>query len=172
MLRLKSFKRFLLKHQFSSVAQLCLILCDPMDCRIPGFPVHHQLLEFTQTHVHWVCDAKQPSHPLSSLFPRTFNLSQHQGLFKWLSSSHQVAKVLEFHLPHQSFHQYSGLISFRIDWLHLLAVQETPKSLFQHHSSKAYNSTLTVYDNSLALSFLYSPTLTSIQDYWKNHSLD
>ena len=88
---------------FSSVAQSCPTLCDPMNCSTPGFPVHHLLLEFTQTHVHWVSDAIQPSHPLSSPSPLTFNLSQHQGIFKWVSSSHQVAKVLEFQLQHQSF---------------------------------------------------------------------
>ena len=88
--------------QFSSVAQSCPTLCDPMDCSMPGLPVYHQLLEITQTHVHWVGDAIQPSHPLSSPSP-TFNLCQHQGLFKWVSSSHQVAKVLEFQLQHQSF---------------------------------------------------------------------
>ena len=76
----------------SSVIQLCLTLCDPMDCSTPGLPVHHQLLEFTQAHVHWVGDAIQPSHPPSSPSPPAFNLSQHQGLFKWVSSSHQVAK--------------------------------------------------------------------------------
>ena len=76
----------------SSVVQSCPTLCDPMDCSTPGLPVHHQLLEFTQTHVHWVSDAIQTSHPLSSPSPPTFNLSQHQGLFKWVSSSHQVAK--------------------------------------------------------------------------------
>ena len=84
------------QHQFSSVTQLCLILCDLMDCSMPGLPVHHQLLEFTQTHVHWVGDAIQPSHPLSSPFSLSFNLSQHQGLFKWVSSLHHVAKLLEF----------------------------------------------------------------------------
>ena len=81
--------------QFSSVTQSCLTPCDPMDCSMPGFPVHHQLSEFTQTHVHRVGDAIQPSQPLSSPSPPTFNLSQHQGLFQWVSSSHQVAKVLE-----------------------------------------------------------------------------
>ena len=83
--------------QFGSVAQSCLTLCDPMDCSTPGLPVHHQLPEFTQTHVHRVGDAIQPSH-LSSLSPPAFNLSQHQGLFQSVSSSHQVAKVLEFQL--------------------------------------------------------------------------
>ena len=89
--------------QFSSVAQSCLTLWDPMNCSMPGLPVHHQLPESTQTHVHWVDDAIQPSHPLLSPFPPALNLSQHQGLFKWVSSSHQVAKVLEFQLQHQSF---------------------------------------------------------------------
>ena len=89
--------------QFSSVTQSCSILCDPMDCSTPGFPVHHQLPKFTQTHVHRVGDAIQPSHPLSSPSPPAFNLSQHQGLFQWVNSSHEVAKVLEFQLQHQSF---------------------------------------------------------------------
>ena len=89
--------------QSSSVAQLCLTLCDPRDCNTPGLPVYHQLSEFTQTHVHWVGDAIQQSHPLSTSSPPVFNLSQHQGLFKWVSSLHQVAKVLEFQLLHQSF---------------------------------------------------------------------
>ena len=96
------------------------------------------LLEFTQTHVHWVSDAIQPSHPLSSPSPPAFNPSQHQSLFQWVSSSHQVAKVLELQLQHQSFQRrYSGLISFRMDWLDLLAIQGTLKSLLQHQSSKA-----------------------------------
>ena len=94
-----------LRHlvQFSSVTQSCSTLCDLMNRSTPGLPVHHQLPEFTQTHVHWVGDAIQPSHPLSSPSPPAFNLSQHQGLFKWVSSSHQVAKLLEFQLQHQSF---------------------------------------------------------------------
>ena len=89
--------------KFSSVVQSCPTLCDPMDCSTPGLPVNHQLPEFTQSHVHWVSDAIQPSHPLSSPSPPAFNHSQHQGLFKWVSSSHQVAKVLEFQPQHQSF---------------------------------------------------------------------
>ena len=89
--------------QFKSVDQLWPTLCDPMDCSTPGFTVHHQLLELTQTHIHGVSDAIQPAHPLSSPSPPTFNLSQPQGLFRWVSSSHQVAKVLEFQLQHQSF---------------------------------------------------------------------
>ena len=87
-------------------------LWNPMDCRMPGLPVHHQLPEFTQTHVHWVSDAIQPSHPLSSTSSPALNLSQHQGLFKWGSSSHQVGKVLEFQLQHQSFQWI-----FRTDFL-------------------------------------------------------
>ena len=98
--------------QFSSVAQSCPTLCDPMDCSTPGFPIHHQLLEVTQTHVHLVGDAIQPSHPLLSPSPPTFNLFQHQGLFQWVSSSYQVAKVLEFQLQHQSFQWI-----FRTDFL-------------------------------------------------------
>ena len=87
----------------SSVTQLCPTVCDPMDCNTPGLPVHHQLAEFTQTHVYWVGDAIQPSHPLSSPSPPAVSLSQHQGLFKWVRSLHQVAKVLEYQLQHQSF---------------------------------------------------------------------
>ena len=114
-------------------------LCSRMDCSTPGLPVHHQLPEFTQTLVHWVGDAIQPSHPLSSPSPPALNLAQHQGLFKWVSSSHQVAKGLEFQLQHRSFQWtfQSGLISFRMDWLDLLEVQGTLKSLLQQHSSKA-----------------------------------
>ena len=89
--------------QFSSVAQLCLTLCNPVDYSIPGFPDLHELLEPTQTHVHHIGDAIQPSHPLSSPSPPTFNLSQDQGLFQQVGSLHQVAKVLEFQLQHQSF---------------------------------------------------------------------
>ena len=89
--------------QFSSVAQSCPTLCEPMNRSTPGLPVHHQLPEFTQTHVHRVSDAIQPSYPLLSPSPPALNLSQHQGLFQGVSSSHQVAKVLEFQLQHQSF---------------------------------------------------------------------
>ena len=89
--------------QFSSFTQSCPNLCKPMGCSTPGFPVHHQLLELAQTHVHRVNDAIQESHPLSSPLPPAFNLSQHQGLFQGVSSSHQLAKVLEFQLQHQSF---------------------------------------------------------------------
>ena len=96
-------KTMTVSQSVSSVTQSCLTLCKPMDCSTPGFPVHHQLSEFTQTRAHRVGDAIQPSHPLSSPSPPTFNLSQHQGLLKWVSSLYQVAKVLEFQLQHQSF---------------------------------------------------------------------
>ena len=108
------------KPQFSSVQSLSRVrLCDPMDCSRPGFPVHHQLPEFIQTQVYWAHDAIQPPHPLSSPSP-AFNLSQHQGLFQWVGSLHQVAKVLEFQLQHLS-NEYLGWISFRMDWLDLFA---------------------------------------------------
>ena len=94
---------FTATHLFSSVAQSCPTLCNPMNLSTPGLPVHHQLPEFTWTHVHWVGDAIQLSHPLSSPSPPALNLCQHQGLFKWVGCSHQVAKVLEFQLQHQSF---------------------------------------------------------------------
>ena len=122
---------------FSSVAQSCPILWDPMDCSTPGLPVHHQLPEFTQTHVHWVGDAIQPSHSLSSLSPPAFNLSQHQGLFKLVSSSHQVANYWTFSFNISPSNEHPGLISFRMDCLDVLAVQGTSKSLLLHHSSKA-----------------------------------
>ena len=111
--------------------------------------------------VHWVGDAIQPSHPLLSASPPALNFSQHQGLSKWVSSSHQVTKYWSFSFNISSSNEYSELISFRMDWLDLLAVQ--------HHSSPTpqFKSI-----NSLVLSFLCSPTLTSIHDHWKNHSLD
>ena len=127
-------------YKLSSVQSLsCVQLCDPIDYSTPGPPVHHQLLRLTQTHVHWVGDAIQSSHPLSSPSPPTFSLSQHQDLFKWVSSLHQVAKVLEIQLQHQSFQWTlrTEHISFRMDWLDLLKVQGTLRSLIQHNSSKA-----------------------------------
>ena len=125
----KSFVANTHKHtasvQFSSVTHSCPTLCDPSNYSMPGLSVHHQLPEPTQTHVHWVGDAIQPSHPLSSPSLPTFNLSQHQGLFQWVSSLHQVAKVLEFSFSISRSNDYSGLISFRMDWLDLLAAQGT-----------------------------------------------
>ena len=146
--------------QFSSVTQSCPTLCDPMNHSTPGLPVHHQLLEFTQTHIHRVGDAIQPSHPLSSPFPpapiptsirvSSSESSLHMRWPKYWSFSFSIIPSKE----------HPGLISFRMDWLDLLAVQGTsPTPQFKNI-------------NSSALSFLYSPTLRSIHDYWKNHSLD
>ena len=150
--------------QFSSVTQTCPTLCDSMDCSMPGLPVHHQLPEFTQTHVHWVGDAIQPSYPLSSPSHPAFNLSQHQGLFQWVGSLHQMAKVLEFQLQHQSF-QWKFKTDFLCDW--------QVWSLFSPRDSQESSLTPQFQSiNSLALSLLYSPTLPPIYDYWKNHSFD
>ena len=99
-----------------TVAQSCLILCNPMNCHTPGFPILHYLLEFPKTHDHWVSDAIQPWHPLLSCSPFVLSLSQHQGLFQWVSSSHQVAKVLELQLQHQAF-QWISRVDFLVDWL-------------------------------------------------------
>ena len=126
-----------LMNWLSSVAQSCPTLCDPMNRNTSGLPVHHQLPEFTQTYVHQVGDAIQPSHSLSSPSPPAFNLSQHQSLFQWVSSSHQVAEIVEFQLQHQSFQWIFRTDFFRMDWLDLLAVQRNLKSLLQHHSPKA-----------------------------------
>ena len=121
--------------QFSQLSRVQL--CDSMNRSTPGLPVHHQLPEFTQTHVHRVSDAIQPSHPLSSPSPPAPNPSQHQGLFQWVNSLHEVAKYWSFSFNISPSNEHSGLISFRMDWLDLLAVQGTLKSLLQHHSSKA-----------------------------------
>ena len=123
-------------HIFSSVAQSCSTLCDSMNHSTPGLPVHHPLPEFTQTHVHWVGDAIQPSHPLLSP-PPAFNLSQHQGLFNESIICIRWPKYWNFSFSISPSNEYSALISFRIDWLDLLAAQETLKSLLQHLSSNA-----------------------------------
>ena len=123
--------------QFSSVAQSCPTLCNPMDCSMPAFPVHHQLPEFTQTRVHWVGDAIQPSHPLSPPSPSAFHLSQHR-VFSNESVLHiRWPKYRSFSFNISPSNEYSGLISFRMNWLDLLAGQGTLKSLLQYHSSKA-----------------------------------
>ena len=114
--------------QFISVTQSRPVLCDPMDCSISDFPVHHQLLEPSQTHSYCVGDAIQPSHPLSPPSPPTFNLSQHRGLFQWVSSCIMWPKYWSFSFSTSPSNEYSGLISFRIDWLDLLAVQVLQKS--------------------------------------------
>ena len=123
--------------QFSSVTQLCPALSNSMDYSTPGFLIHHQLPQLAQTYVHWGGNAIQPSHPLSSPSPPVFNLSQNQGLFQGVSSSHQVAKVLELQLQHQSFQWIFKTDLLWFAWLDLLADQGTLKSLLQHHSSKA-----------------------------------
>ena len=118
----------------------CSVVSDslwPTDCSTPGFAVLHHLPELAQTHVHWVNDTIQTSHPLLPPSPPALNLSQHQGLFQWVTSLHQVAKILELQLQHQSFQWIFRVDFFRIDWFDLLAVQGTLKSLLQHHSSKA-----------------------------------
>ena len=153
---------FNFKFQFSTVAQSCLTLCDPLDCSTAGFPVHHQLPELVQTHGHRVSDAIQPSHPLLSPFPLALNLSQHQGLFQWVLHI-RWPKYWIFSFSISPSNEFSGLISFRVDWLDLLAVQGT-----QEPSPTLPFKSI----NSLMFSFLYSPTLTSIQDYWKNNSFD
>ena len=123
--------------QFSSVQSLSHVwLCNPMNCSTPGLLVHHQLLESNQTYVHWVSDAINLSHPLLSPSPPSLNLSQHQGLFKWVSSLHQVVKILELQLQHQSFQW-----TLRTDLVYDGQVRSpcSPKntqSLLQHHNSK------------------------------------
>ena len=135
-----------------------------MDCSTPGLPVHHQLLEPAQTHVLWVSDKIQPSHPLSSPTPPNFNLSSIR-VFSNESVLHiRWPKYWSFSFSVSPSNEYSGLISFSIDWLNLLAGQGTLKSLLQYHSSKASVLQCSAF-------FIYSPTLTSIHDYWKNHNL-
>ena len=135
----------------SSVTQLCPTLCDPMKPSTPGFPVYHQLPESTQTHVHWVGDAIQPSHPLSSPSPPAPNPSQNQGLFKWVSSLHEVAKILDFQLQHQSFQWIP-----RTDILYdgLVGSPCSPRDFQEFSPTPQFKSI-----NSSALSFLYSPSL-------------
>ena len=120
-----------------SVAKSCSAVCDPMDYSTQGFPVFYHLLEFAQTHVHWVCDTIQSSYPLLSPSTIAFNLSQHQSLFQWVSFLHQVGRVWELQFSISPSNQYSGLISFRIDCFDFLAIQGTLKSLLQHHGWKA-----------------------------------
>ena len=155
-----------IKSQFSSVTLSCPSLCDPMDCGMPGFPVHHQLPELAQTRVHWVGDSIQPSHPLSPPSPPAFNLSQHQDLFQGVSSlffasggqsigASASASVLPVNIQHWFPLGWTGWIS--------LHPRDSPES----SPTPQFKSI-----NSSVLSFLYGPTLTSIRDYWKNHSCD
>ena len=147
--------------QFSSVAQSCPTLCDPMNRSMPGLPVHHQIPEFTQTQVN---DAIQPSHLLLSPSPPAPNLSEHPSLFQWVNSSHEVAKVLEFQLQH---HSLQG--NPRADLLQngLVGSPCSPRDSQESSPTPQFKSI-----NSSALCLLHSPTLTSIHDHRKNHSLD
>ena len=139
-----------------SVAQSRLTLCDPMDCSTPDLPVPHHLLKFAQVHVHCIGYTIQSSHPLLRSSPSALSLSQHQGLFQWVSWP--TCWSLSFSIS--PFNEYSGLISFKIDWFDL-HVQGTLKSLLQHHSSKA---------SILQHSAFFMVQLS--QPYWKDHSLD
>ena len=135
--------------QFSLVAQSCLTLCNPMDCSMPGFTVHHQLPELAQTHV------GLPLLLLPLIFPSIRVFSSESVLhIRW-------PKYGSFSFSISPFNEYSGLISFRMDWFDLFAVQGTLKSLLQHHTKHQFFGTQ-----------LYSPTLTSIHEYWKNHNFD
>ena len=121
-------------HCCCSVTKSCPTLCDPMDCRTPGSPVLHYLLEFAQIHVHWVSDAIWLSHPLLPSPTFDFNLSQYQGFFQWVGSLYQALWSFSFSI--RLSNEYLGLIYFRIDWFDLLAIQGTLNSLLQHHNSK------------------------------------
>ena len=150
-------------NQFSSVTQLCPTVCDPMDCSMPGLPVHHQLPEFAQTHAYRVGDATQPSHPLSSPSPPAFSLSQHHSLFPWVSQlfasgdqsigASASASVLLMNIQGWFPLGLTGLISLLFKGL-----------------SRLFSSTQSESIDSSVLSLLYGPTLTSIYDYWKSHS--
>ena len=150
--------------QFSSVAQSCPTLWDLMNHSTPGLPVYHQLLEFTQTHIHRVNDAIQPSHLLQSPSPLAPNPSHHQSLFQWVNSSHEVAKVPEFQLEHHSFQRNP-----RADLLQngLFGSPCSSKDSQESSPTPQFKSV-----NSSVLTFLHSRTLTSIHDHRKNHSLD
>ena len=128
---------FTITWEFSSVTQSYLTLCDPMGHSTPELPVHHQPPEFTQTHIHWVTDAIQPSHPLLSPFLPAINLSQHQGLSNESALCIGCPKYWSYSFRISPSNEHPGLISFRMDWLDLLAAQGTLMSLLQHHSSKA-----------------------------------
>ena len=152
------------KVHISSVAQSCPTPCDPMDCSMPALPIQNQLPELAQTHAHQVGDAVQASHPVLSSSPPAFNHSQHQGLFKWVSSLQQVAKILELQLQHQSFQWI-----FRADFLcdRLAGSPCSPRDSQESSPAPQFKSI-----NPLVLSCLYGLTLTTIHDYWKNHNFD
>ena len=164
MIPVKSLPKALSKYSVHFSSSGMLTLCNPMNCSTSGLPVHHLLPEFTQTHVHWVSDIIQPSHPLLSTFPPAPNPSQHQGLFQWVNSSHEVAKVLEFQLQHHSLQRNprAGLLQNG-----LVGSPCSPRDSQESSPTPQFKSI-----NSSVLSFLFSPALTSVQDYRKNHSLD
>ena len=153
------------------MAKSCPTLCHPMDCSTgPGFPIPPYLPEFAQTHVHWIGVAFQPFHPLLLFSSDALNLSQHQSLFQWVGSLHQVARVLELQPRYWSFslsispsNEYSGLISFRIDWFDLLAIQGSLRM-----------SSVPQFEgiNSLALHLFYGTALTTVRDHWEDYSFD
>ena len=145
-----------------SVTKLCSPLHDPMNCSTPGFPVLHYLPEFALTHVHWVHDAIQPPHPLSSPSPLALSFSQHQGPFQWIGSSHQVAKVLKLQLHRQPSSEYSVLVSLRIHWFDFLADQGTLRvfsstTIWKHQFFGAQSS---LWSNSHSLTWLLEKTIT------------
>ena len=147
-----------------SVAKSCVTLCNPMNCSTPGFPVLHYRLQFAQTHVHGVSDAIQQSCHLLPTPPFALNFSQCQDLFKWVSSLHRWPNYGSFSFSTSPSNEYSGLISFRIDWLDLPC---NPRDSQESYPTPQFKSI-----SSLALSLLYGLTLTSIHDYWKNHTFD
>ena len=150
--------------QFSWVTQLCPTLCDPMNCSTPGLPVHHQLPEFTQTHVHQVADAIQPPHPLLSPSLPAPNPSQHQSLFQWVNPSHEVAKVLEFQLQHHSF-QRNPRADLRQNGL--VGSPCSPRDSQESSPTPQFKSI-----SSLGLGFLYSQLSHPYMTTGKNHSLE
>ena len=153
-----------------SLVQSGLTFCHPMDYHMPGIPIHYNLPVFAQTHVHWFSDFIQPSHLLSSSSPPALNLSQYQGHFQWVVSSHQVAKVLE--LYHQSF-QWIFRPDFLWDWL-----VWPPRCPRNYHESSLATQFKNIFvqivkkENYLVLSLLYGPIVTSVHEYWNNHSFD
>ena len=154
-------------HYFQSVQFSRSVTSDslrPMNHSTPGLPVHHHLLDFTQTHVRQVRDAILPSHPRSSPSPPAHNPSQHQSLFQWVTTSHEVAKVLEFQLWHHSFQRYSRIVLLQNG---LVGSPCSPRDSQESSSTPQFKSII-----SSELSLLHSPTLTSIRDHRKNHSLD
>ena len=161
---IKEYRNWFLSQSVQSLSQVQLSASNRMQRARPPCPSPTSRVYSNS------CPSSQWSHPITSSSSSTFNLSQHQGLFKWVSSSHQVAKYWSFSFSISPSSEYSGLISFKMDWLDLLAVQGTLKSLLQHHSSKTSILWHSAFFS--VLSFLHSPTLTSIHDYWENHIFD